>query len=336
MRIGVLADTFLQRHLLKQVLTLQGYKVVVNRDPLALSVDDLQYYSVDAWLVDLANSNEQQLCLLDWLYGAELPVLFGEGRAPQINSEDYPRWQRALFKKLDKIQQQQLSYSGVAPVIPTLQAVVPPVIRLEPAYDFSRWRGQPAKELWLLAASLGGPAAVKDFLDTLPSCLPIGFLYAQHIDPGFEQQLPKVVGRHSDWTVRLVDEGNVVKCGEVVVVPIQRELSFTDLGALQVLPYRWTGEYSPSINQVMRNLAQQYKQHSGAVFFSGMGEDGREACAYAQRQGMTIWVQTAESCTSSSMPESILSTGCSSYSAAPKQLARALLNRIQARAFNYL
>ncbi len=68
--------------------------------------------------------------------------------------------------------------------------------------------GEPARQVWLLAASLGGPAAVKEFLDALPGGLPIGFIYAQHIDAAFETALPQAVGRHSQWHVNPARHGD--------------------------------------------------------------------------------------------------------------------------------
>lgn len=49
--------------------------------------------------------------------------------------------------------------------------------------------GEPAHQVWLLAASLGGPEAVKAFMDALPGGLPVGFVYAQHIEASFESAL---------------------------------------------------------------------------------------------------------------------------------------------------
>jgi chemosensory pili system protein ChpB (putative protein-glutamate methylesterase) len=188
--------------------------------------------------------------------------------------------------------------------------------------------GAPAKQVWLLAASMGGPAAVKEFLDALPGGLPVGFVYAQHIDASFEASLPQAVGRHSQWQVNLARHGDSVRCGEVVVVPISFELGFADDGSMKVADRGWPEPYSPSIDQMMLNLAQHFGLQSGVIAFSGMGSDGSAAAAYVRRQGSEIWTQRADSCACSSMPDSLREGGYSSFGGSPRELAEALVNRL--------
>lgn len=191
--------------------------------------------------------------------------------------------------------------------------------------------GEAAREVWLLAASLGGPAAVKAFLDALPGGLPIGFLYAQHIDASFEQNLPQAVGRHSQWHVKNVRDGEALRCGEVMVVPVLHELGFHHDGRLKCSQRPWPEPYTPSIDQMMLNLAQQFGPDCGVIVFSGMGSDGSAAAAYVRRQGGEVWTQRADSCVCSSMPDSLREAGYSSFNASPRELAEALVKHLAAR-----
>lgn len=309
MRVAVLADSHLQRHVLRELLTELGHEVVFNHDPERLSSDELPDCLADVWLVSLQRLDEHQQSLLELLYGQDVPVLVGEAEAPPAGSEDFPRWQRSLAGKLDTL---------VAKTV----AEVPAVLALEncpPVVD-----SEPASEVWLLAASLGGPAAVKEFLDVLPGDLPLGFLYAQHIDQGFEQALPRAVGRHSQWRVRLARNNDFVRVGEVVVVPVQHELAFCSERRMRFRERPWSGSYSPSVEQMMLNLAASFGHSCGTIVFSGMGEDGSRACMETSGMGMQIWAQDSQSSTCPSMPDSIRQTGYSSYSGTPRELARAI------------
>ncbi|MCY1518736.1 Chemotaxis response regulator protein-glutamate methylesterase [compost metagenome] len=223
---------------------------------------------------------------------------------------------------------------AVGPSLETLLAEAQRPSRLElprALADTPLVAGEPARQVWLLAASLGGPAAVKAFLDALPGGLPIGFIYAQHIDPSFEGALPQAVGRHSQWHVNQVRPGDAVRCGEVVVVPISRELNFSDDGRMQVSERPWPEPYSPSIDQAMLNLAQHFGAQCGVIAFSGMGSDGSAAAAYLRRQGGLIWTQSAESCACSSMPDSLREGGYSSFSGDPRELAAKLVEHLAAQ-----
>jgi len=324
-RIAVIADTSLQRHVLQQALAGSGYQVVLNSDPARLDEEALAGCETDLWLVDLAQSEDSPL-VDSLLEKASAPVLFGEGHAPERHSENYPRWERRLFGKLKRLVGDPTQ--AVGPSLEALLAEAQRPGRVElPATLASTplQAGEPARQVWLLAASLGGPAAVKEFLDALPGGLPLGFVYAQHIAADFEAVLPQAVGRHSQWHVNPVRNGDAVRCGEVVVAPIGNELGFAEDGRMQVAERGWPEPYSPSIDQMMLNLAQQFGAHCGVIAFSGMGSDGSAAAAYVRRQGGLIWTQKADSCASPSMPDSLREGGYSSFSGDPRELAAALV-----------
>lgn len=327
-RIAVIADTSLQRHVLQQALTSNGYQVVLNSDPARLDEAALEACEANLWLVDLAQSDD--VPLIDALLAsASAPVLFGEGHAPERHSENYPRWERRLVGKLKKLVGDPSQ--AVGPSLDGLLAEAQRPGRIELPEVLANTplvAGEPARQVWLLAASLGGPEAVKAFLDALPGGLPVGFLYAQHIDPAFEAVLPQAIGRHSQWRVNQARDGDAVRCGEVIVVPISRELAFSDAGAMQISARPWPEPYSPSIDQMMLNLAQRYAECCGVIVFSGMGSDGSAAAAYVRRQGGVIWTQRADSCVCSSMPDSLREGGYSSFSADPRELAVALVEHL--------
>ena len=327
-RVAVVADTSLQRHLLQQLLSKHGYQVVLNSAPQQLTAERLQNCQTDLWLYDAVCSNEVDCPNLEYFLSKNnAPVLFGEGAAPSLNSEDYPRWERSLLKKVLQLTQ-HLAQQATLAVAMNNEVISPTVVPIElPQYFLKQTRhaGQPAKQVWLLAASMGGPQAVKAFLDVLPVGLPLGFIYAQHIDAHFESSLPQAVGRHSRWSVRLLGEHQFVREGEVVIVPIQHELNFASNSRLLALDKPWEGAYNPSVEQIMRNLAQHYGRYCGVIVFSGMGDDGSIAAEYVQQQGAQVWTQSAESCACSSMPDSVVQAGFSVFSASPQGLASELV-----------
>ena len=205
--IALLAGHAGKRRKLAQVLAEFGYAVVFADDPAGLTASELEQVSTDAWLLELAEESP----LADWLLEhSSAPVLLGAGEIPEQDSEDYPRWQRRLYGKLLPLLGEPPG--GQAPVLPA---------PLLPAA-----RPQQAPCVWVLGASLGGPAAVKQFLDCLPADLPVAFIYAQHIDAGFEQQLPQILGRQNDWRIVNCQPGAHLQAGEVLVAPIARSLDF--------------------------------------------------------------------------------------------------------------
>ncbi|RYZ78779.1 MAG: chemotaxis protein CheB, partial [Moraxellaceae bacterium] len=170
----------------------------------------------------------------------------------------------------------------------------------------------------------GGPAAVKEFIQQLPANLNVAFVYVQHIDTGQAETLIKMMSNAGHYPARIAKNGTVLINNTLTLVTAERSISIHENGTLVVNKSRWNGFYSPSINQVAANIARVYRQHSGIIVFTGMGDDGAASCRLIKQQGGKVWVQTPEQCTISSMPDAALKTKSVSFTGNPIELAAAL------------
>ncbi|GGJ02532.1 chemotaxis protein CheB [Halopseudomonas pertucinogena] len=288
-----------RRRSLSETVRRLGYAVVFDAPPLRLGPPQLAEVATDLWLLDM----EEDSALVDWLLEhSDVPVLLGNDEIPAQRDEDFPRWQRRLLGKLSKL-------AGAPAGVPQLAPAVAP---------------EPACCVWLLGASLGGPAAVKRFLDLLPDSLPVAFVYAQHIDAGFEHQLPRILGRENGWRILNCEEGARLQPGEVLVAPISRALSFDAGKRICLQEGGWSGAYQPAIGMLLDEVAAAFAPHCGAIIFSGMGEDGVDACGRLRRQGMQVWTQSADSSACATMPEAVQRAGYSCLQGSPEELAMAM------------
>lgn len=307
--IGLLAGNPDKRRLLHGVLSHFGYRVIFADDPGQLDCQRLATIATDAWLLELP----EESALSDWLLEhSAVPVLLGAGEIPPLDSEDYPRWERRLYNKL-------LPLLGQAP-----DGQLPRMLTVNQVCADAHGARQRAHCVWLLGASLGGPAAVKAFLDALPADLPIAFVYAQHIDAGFESRLPGIIGRHNDWRIRNCVAGSELLAGDVLIAPIQRSLSFSPEGRVRLSDAPWPGLYQPSIETLLDRLGEAFAPACGAIIFSGMGEDGVPACARLRQQGIEVWTQDPLSAACGVMPQAVAAAGLSSRQGDPLALAAAL------------
>ncbi len=326
-RIGILADDRLQQHLLKSALVHFGFDVVINTDPSRFAQLDLANTMLDAWLVDVRDEeNDEYLDLLEQLLEGSVPVLIGTEPAPKQHCMTFPKWEKRLYGKLRTLLNITPLISEDAMVLQALPEHKPSHrIPLPTAFSRTPVSQSPAM-VWVLGASLGGPEAVKAFLDALPAGLPVAFIYAQHIDPRFEQSLCKTIGRHSDYTLKNFCPGVALQSGDVLVAPIEHEFYFDQQGCPHSHDRAWPGPYGPSIDQVILNVHAYYGVHSGYIIFSGMGNDGAEALVSLPAAHGPVWAQTSQSCANSSMPDSAVSTNQVSYVGDPYQLALQLVN----------
>lgn len=329
-RIGVVSDVVLQRHRLQEACARFGLAACFSGDPERLMAYP-DFPDAGLWLVTLQDEADHPALLDHLLDNTEAPVLFGVDQAPKPGSTEYLRWERRLLDKLEK----QLGHLEQLDSADALEELAEPddsgtITPLAlPQWIAPAAPGSVAEEIWILGASLGGPAAVKKFLDHLPPGLPVGFVYAQHIDGNFTDVLTRVLGRHAHYSLKKAEAGYRVCNGDVVLLPVEREWAFDSQRKLAEKSTPWPGPYGPSIDQVLLNVADAYGKQCHAILFSGMGNDGALTAPMLKAYGSRIWVQESNSCGNSSMPESVAATGCSSFSGTPEQLAAELVKTIE-------
>lgn len=328
-QVAIVSDVVLQRHRLQAAAAKFGLEICFSGDPQRLQ-NYPEFPDAGLWLITLEDEADHP-ALFDYLLeNTEVPVLFGLDQAPASGSPDYFRWERRLLGKLEQQlgDLEQLDSKASLEAL-EIQAPESPASSELPQWLTPATPDSVAEDVWVLCASLGGPAAVKAFLDCLPPGLPVGFIYAQHIDDHFAEVLTRVLGRHAHYKLQHAEENYRVKNGDVVLMPVEREWKFDSTGVLTEQSSPWPGPYGPSIDQVLLNTADHYGARCHAILFSGMGNDGVIAAPLLKAYGSRIWVQESTSCGNSSMPDSIAATGCASFCGTPEQLAGELINTIE-------
>ncbi len=323
-QVGIIGSTPLVQHQVQQVVENAGYEIAVNTSPERLNIDLLSDENIRLWVVEIGDAEKWTDLIQEILEQTDSPVLFGDANIPGQNEEDYPRWHRRIKEKL----------GSYAPLIGKRHA---PDINLEslvnkpeqPVYELpDDLRNAPHPDLgpvWVLCASLGGPQAVKEFLDLLPDDIPATFLYAQHIDAGCLDPLVSSIGRHTHLNVISGEHGIQLANGKVYVVPVDNEITFSDNHGILWQNQEWNGPYGPSHDHLLKNVADHFGKRCNAIIFSGMGDDGALGTSYIKEFGGTVWSQDAESCVQSSMPDSADATGLVDWRGTPTEMAEKLI-----------
>ena len=207
-RLFIVADRPLQRIALAEMIQSCGFDIVDNLPPDRLQA--LHFTTnPDLWLLDVVDQDS----ILERI-GFDAPVMFGIDAAPQLTDRQaYGKWMRVLSRKLIKL----LGHPPPLLLCDDQPESTIVVIEAQPSWQY----------VCVLAASMGGPNAVKAFLDALPSDLdlPVAFLYVQHIDPYMQELLPRILVRQNNWRSRLIkDEPVLLTAGEILIVPATRML----------------------------------------------------------------------------------------------------------------
>ncbi|HET8730298.1 MAG TPA: chemotaxis protein CheB [Moraxellaceae bacterium] len=325
-RVGVVSDSNLQRLALAQAVKGHGYELCFNTSPDKLDESALDSAELDVWVVDMQDEDDEFLDRL--LDHSAAPILFGLEQAPVQGTRDYPRWERRVFVKLKETVGEPVadeSLDGLEQAAP----IAAQVVELPP--ELSAHHADGLELVVVLAASLGGPAAVKEFLDSLPKGLPVAFVLAQHIDVRMQQTLTRVLVRHNGMPCKVAEAGDHLRHGELLIAPVESEIDFDETGGVIVRGMEWDGPYSPSIDQMIANVTRRFGNRAGALIFSGMGGDGSISGPQLVEAGGFIWGQTAETCACSSQPDSMRATGVVTFNGSPAELAAHLVEHVRSR-----
>lgn len=188
------------------------------------------------------------------------------------------------------------------------------------------------RNVWVLGASIGGPEAVREFLAALPADVPALFLLAQHMGADFFDLMVQQLARASRLPVRTVLDGDIVSHGAVLVVPLADRLLLEPDGRVSVQAADEPSPYRPSIDRVLRDVADRFGRTSGAIVFSGMARDAVAGAIHMRDCGGTVWVQDPATCVISSMVDGAQDAGVVSFVGSPAELAREFVAEMARRA----
>lgn len=321
LRIGLVADTPIKRQYLalmvrevghRPALTLAlegaGLKGAGLDSPEMAGAAAVPEAAVDAWVVDVAlpQDEEPPALLSQLLEHASEPMILCDSSEYTPGSEPHTAWIKRTQAKLRQL-----------------------------GGDINLQHRPRARDLWVLAASTGGPTAVQAFLAELPPGLGVAFVYVQHIDASYTGTLVKMMSQGA-YPARVAKNGDVLQADQLSIVTASERVDILDNGTLAVTGEPWSGPYAPSVDQLGANAARVYGSRLGLIVFTGMGDDGAAAGRMVHRRGGQLWVQSLESCTSASMPDAALATGCVSLSASPSELAGHLVAHYRGSPLNQI
>ena len=282
----------------------------------------------------------------------DLPVLFNDSASTHIiAASHHGDWGRRLAQKLVALvvhhRQAKAIKEEVAAPAPVAPGVLSPATRVEPFADALPCTSEPVRQadklvapkrpvsnaavlrVWVLGASIGGPQAVKSFLNAIPIDLPVAFILAQHIGTGFAALLAQQLDSTAAFQVIPAQTGHSLRHHQVVLAPVEQDLVISAEGQLELKPITPDDRlYRPSIDTIMSEVAQRFGRHAGAIIFSGMGKDGLRGAQSIVERGGVVWGQDAESCLISSMPDHARNAGLVSFSGTPEALAKRLVEQL--------
>jgi two-component system chemotaxis response regulator CheB len=161
-------------------------------------------------------------------------------------------------------------------------------------------------ELLAIAASTGGPAALRTILAALPATFPLPVLVVQHIARGFTGGLAHWLGGDAAMRVKVAELGELAEPGVVYIAPDDRHLGVRRDGdgrlRIQLDNAPPVGTFRPSASYLFQSCAEQLGPAALALILTGMGDDGVEGLRHLRRAGGRILAQDEASSVIYGMP----------------------------------
>jgi len=164
-----------------------------------------------------------------------------------------------------------------------------------------------------VGSSTGGPKALQEILPLLPGDIAVPILIVQHMPSGFTAPFAQRLNMLCSVTVREAVHLEQLRPGCVYIAPAGTHMTVerpSPARAHLVLdPQPEDYLHVPSVDVMMKSVAQVFRNLAMGVILTGMGSDGAEGMkAIHDRGGLTIG-QDEASCTVYGMPRACAELG---------------------------
>lgn len=160
-----------------------------------------------------------------------------------------------------------------------------------------------------IAASTGGPRALMQILNALPSDFGAALLVAQHIAQGFASGLRDWLADKCTLNIQVAADGMPVRAGVVILARDDQHMVLDGPDTVRLYPPASQEDLCPSGDRLLESAARAYGRAAVGVILSGMGRDGAKGLqAIYQAGGWTI-AQDERTSVVFGMPQAAIEAG---------------------------
>lgn len=175
--------------------------------------------------------------------------------------------------------------------------------------------------LLAIAASAGGPAALKLLLPALDKMIPWPILLVQHISHGFLDSFSGWLQQISGLPVHIAKQGQTLQGGHIYLPPDGFHLECDAGNHINLCKAKGTDLCVPSADRLFLSLAKHRPHQVIAVQLSGMGRDGALGGKAIVEGGGLCLVQEPATALIDSMPMAMLQLVKPHYVDSPQRIA---------------
>ena len=163
-----------------------------------------------------------------------------------------------------------------------------------------------------IGASTGGPNALFELIENLPKPLRVPVVITQHMPPMFTAILAEHIGKRSGLKAYEGTDRMIVEAGCIYVAPGGRHMEIMRTGGqirLRLTDAPPENFCRPSVNPMLRSVAEVWGKATLGIMLTGMGSDGLEGAREVVAVGGTMLAQDQASSVVWGMPGAIVNAG---------------------------
>ena len=156
-----------------------------------------------------------------------------------------------------------------------------------------------------IGASTGGTEAIKEVITRFPVATP-GVVIVQHMPAGFTKLFSERLNTLCQMEVKEAENDDRVMPGRILIAPGGLHMTLVRSGGVyrvQVKPGDTVNGHCPSVEVLMRSVAEYAGANSVGVMLTGMGGDGADGIKAMRDAGARTFAQDEASCVVFGMPK---------------------------------
>lgn len=165
-----------------------------------------------------------------------------------------------------------------------------------------------------IGASTGGPKALTQILTRLPSPMHAAIIVVQHMPPGFTASFAHRLNHLCKVPVKEAENEEIIKAGMVYIAPggYHLKIEYIDEEYKAILDDETPPVFGvrPSVDVMMRTVANNFDKGIMSIILTGMGKDGARGMELLKEKNAITIVQDKHSAVVYGMPSSAIARGC--------------------------
>lgn len=310
LKILVVEDDPTSLTILRKILQKEGHVVVTSRDGVE-ALEEIQRETFDVLMTDWMMPRMDGIELINQTRkrGEPVPLIvvttalaFPEARnkAFDAGADDYLTKPYRPNEILESVRNGLARRSQSAPTRPPVAVAAKTIV-------------QPPFVGVGIAASTGGPPALRKVIKSIITPSPAAFFLVQHGPLWMLKSFAGTLQNETALRVVLAEDDMPITPDTLFVAPGDRHMVIDpEHFTLRLTDDPPENFVRPAADQLFRSLIKAFGRHSVAVVLTGMGCDGALGAAYVATAGGVVVVQDPETALLASMPQTVIKFGFAS------------------------